>query len=69
MKKQNIENPLKLIYDSLVSTSKLNNSKLFVNPVDEVRDMAPDYYKIIQNPMDISTMIVNMMPLIIISLP
>lgn len=42
--------------NALKKVQSNSNAPLFVNPVDPVRDGAPNYHKIIKEPMDLSTM-------------
>ncbi|KAI0308085.1 hypothetical protein B0F90DRAFT_1680044 [Multifurca ochricompacta] len=47
---------LKACRTALQKLKSSKHSKLFLQPVDPVRDRAPNYFEIIKNPMDISTM-------------
>jgi hypothetical protein len=48
------------IKDLIENVKSMKTSFLFKEPVDEVRDGAKDYYAVIKNPMDLSTMLVKL---------
>lgn len=47
------------IKELIENVKSMKTSQLFKEPVDEVRDGAKDYYAVIKNPMDLSTMLVK----------
>ncbi|KAG9313991.1 hypothetical protein JVU11DRAFT_4768 [Chiua virens] len=49
-------NDLRACRNALKKLKMYKNAALFMQPVDPVRDHAPNYYEVIKNPMDLSTM-------------
>ncbi|KAG8219438.1 hypothetical protein J3R82DRAFT_365 [Butyriboletus roseoflavus] len=49
-------NDLRACRNALKKLKLHKNAMLFMQPVDPVRDHAPNYYEVIKNPMDLSTM-------------
>ena len=47
------------IKELIENVKSMKTSQIFKEPVDEVRDGAKDYYAVIKNPMDLSTMLVK----------